>query len=215
MTSDEDPLAPPPDTPIADLTDKANSPNPLERYAVRRFDRRVLEAVSSCPGLGTRLLDVGCGTGERTATFAAEFPTTQVFGIDFSHPDLRKKWNEYDAPNLHFSAARGEDLPFEDGFFNVVTAIESLEHMPDAHAVMNEIRRVCHGYLIASVPREPLWSRLNYVVGRHRERGGDTPGHHQHWGRRAFKQFLEDYASEVELWSRLPWTIARTRLREL
>ena len=45
-------------------------------------------------------------------------------------------------------------LPFDDATFDVVTALETLEHLPpDAiPTAIRELRRVCRGYLLATIP---------------------------------------------------------------
>ena len=47
----------------------------------------------------------------------------------------------------------------------MATAIEVLEHVPDPEATLAEMARVARGYLLVSVPREPLWRGLNMARG--------------------------------------------------
>lgn len=72
-------------------------------------------------------------------------------------------------------AARGgrisqaaERLPFPDGRFGVVLAFEVLEHVPDDHALLQEIARVLRpgGMFVLSTPIRPsLWSALDEACG--------------------------------------------------
>jgi len=114
----------------------------------------------------TRILDVGCGTGANITAFERVGRTT---GIDFS----------IDA--LHFCQRRGienvalspvEDLPFAEGSFDVVTALDVLEHTDDDLQALREIHRVCsgEGLLIATVPAYGfLWSEHDEAL-KHRRR---------------------------------------------
>jgi Methyltransferase domain len=45
-------------------------------------------------------------------------------------------------------------LPFDDATFDAVTALETLEHLPPESipAAIGELRRVCRGYLLATIP---------------------------------------------------------------
>ena len=43
-------------------------------------------------------------------------------------------------------------LPFPDDSFDLVLAIEVLEHVPGPEAALSELARVCSGTFVASVP---------------------------------------------------------------
>ena len=46
------------------------------------------------------------------------------------------------------------------------------------------------GHLLVSVPREPLWRGLNMARGAYIKDLGNTPGHLNHWSRKAFVELL-------------------------
>lgn len=66
---------------------------------------------------------------------------------------------------LHRAAA--EELPFEDGSFDVIVCTEVLEHVVDPAAVIRELARVARpaARIVMSVPNEPLINRLKRIVG--------------------------------------------------
>ena len=68
----------------------------------------------------------------------------------------------------------------------MATAIEVLEHVPDPEATVAEMARVARRWLLVSVPREPLWRGLNMARGAYWRALGNTPGHVNHWSKRAF-----------------------------
>ena len=58
-----------------------------------------------------------------------------------------------------------ENLPFADDEFELATAIEVLEHVPDPEHTLAEMARCASTHLLVSVPREPLWRMLNMARG--------------------------------------------------
>ncbi len=71
---------------------------------------------------------------------------------------------------------KAEDLPFADGEFDMTTAIEVLEHVPDAeaHGRRDGSLRTSAGLLV-SVPREPLWRVAEHGPRRLLRRTSATP----------------------------------------
>ena len=103
-----------------------------------------------------RILDIGCGTGAMLDNLK---PFGEVVGADFS-PEA-----------LQFCVTRGVEsplaradvrrLPFADGSFDVVTAMDIIEHIDDDKAASREIFRVLKpgGRLFVTVPAfAALWS---------------------------------------------------------
>ena len=72
--------------------------------------------------------------------------------------------------------------------------------------------RCAQRWLLASVPREPLWRALNVARGAYVSRLGNTPGHLNHWSRRAFIRLLSAHGEIVEVRSPFPWTMLLVRL---
>ena len=107
---------------------------------------------------------------------------------------------------------KAENLPFADDEFDVATAIEVLEHVPDPEHTVAEMARVAGRHLIVSVPREPLWRGLNMARGAYLKDLGNTPGHLNHWSKRSFARLLEQHGEVVETRSPFPWTMLLVRL---
>jgi SAM-dependent methyltransferase len=136
-----------------------------------------------------------------------------VVGIDLDDPKLRDEWKRRSLPNLEFRPGLADSLPYADGAFECVTAMEVLEHVPDPDAVLGEMARVTSSWLLVSVPREPLWRALNMARGAYLRDRGNTPGHLNHWSKRSFAGLLGRYGETVELRSPFPWTMALVRVR--
>ncbi|MEK7477012.1 MAG: class I SAM-dependent methyltransferase [Candidatus Coatesbacteria bacterium] len=113
------------------------------------------------------ILDIGCGTGGNLLALRRFGPAT---GCDIS------------AEAVAYAKGRGLDdivhqpdpqrLPFPDGRFDLVTALEVLEHAGDDVGLLREIGRVLKpgGVALLSVPAFPaLWS-VHDEAAHHRRR---------------------------------------------
>jgi hypothetical protein len=83
-----------------------------------------------------------------------------------------------------------------------------LEHLEDPDRALEVLAGLAKPWLIASVPREPLWRGLNLARLSYVGQFGNTPGHLNHWSRRGFVRFLTSSFEVIELRSPTPWTMA-------
>jgi len=189
--------------------DKYGSTNPVVKRLMARFED-TLDALFEQAGPAS-LLDVGCGEGVLTEQWAKRIGG-RVVGIDLDDPQLHAEWARRQAPNLDYRVMKAENLPFDDGEFEVASAIEVLEHVPDPEHTVAEMARVATSHLLVSVPREPLWRMLNMVRGAYWKDLGNTPGHLNHWSKRSFVELLSRHGEVVEKRSPFPWTMLLVRL---
>jgi SAM-dependent methyltransferase len=89
-------------------------------------------------GPGTRLLDVGCGSGELCALAAARGAT--VAGIDAADGMIAIARSRVPDGDLRVGAI--EALPWADASFDVVTAVNALQFADDFAAALEEAARV-------------------------------------------------------------------------
>jgi 2-polyprenyl-3-methyl-5-hydroxy-6-metoxy-1,4-benzoquinol methylase len=202
--------------------DKYGSTNPVVRRLMASFERELhglfeLAAPRS-------VLDVGCGEGvlvhKWAQRLAAREPAggTRVVGIDLEENSIQAGWAERQAPNLEYrvmeagGAGPVANLPFAADEFELASAIEVLEHVPDPEHTVAEMARCAERHLLVSVPREPLWRMLNMARGAYWPALGNTPGHLNHWSRRSFTGLLARHGEVVEVRSPFPWTMLLVRL---
>ena len=107
---------------------------------------RTLAAATS----GRRLLDVGSGEG-----FFAERAMRHGFhvtGVDYLAEGVRRSVARIGASRVTYGSATA--LPFADNSFDVLTAWDVLEHLPDPARALEEFHRVLRpgGVLAASTP---------------------------------------------------------------
>jgi 2-polyprenyl-3-methyl-5-hydroxy-6-metoxy-1,4-benzoquinol methylase len=196
--------------PTGNTFDKYGSRNPVVRRLMAGFE-------SSLRSLFDRaqpesVLDVGCGEGVLTSAWAQALGERPVVGLDLADPKLEAEWRKRARPNLSFVTGRGEELPFAGDEFDLVAAIETLEHVENPERTLGEMRRVAQRHLLISVPREPLWRALNLGRGAYVRDLGNTPGHINHWSTRALTQLLSHYGEVVEVRTPFPWTQALVRI---
>jgi len=190
--------------------DKYGSTNPVVKRLMARFHSTLSELFARADPQS--LLDVGCGEGVLTLEWALKLGERPVVGIDLDDPHLHAQWEGRRAPNLDYRVMKAEALPFADGEFDCATAIEVLEHVPDAAHTVAEMARVAQRHLLVSVPREPLWRMLNMARGAYIKELGNTPGHLNHWSKRSFVELLSRHGTVVEARSPFPWTMLLVRL---
>ncbi|MFH1809187.1 MAG: class I SAM-dependent methyltransferase [Pseudomonadota bacterium] len=134
----------------------------------RRILRGLLDAaLGSSHDL--RTLDVGFGTGANAPVLAARSRT--LVGVDFSADALVQGRQRH---ALYTAVVAGDvlALPFRDGSFELVTALDLLEHLDDDDRGVAELLRVVApgGLLIVFVPAHAwLWG-LHDDLAHHRRR---------------------------------------------
>jgi SAM-dependent methyltransferase len=110
-------------------------------------------------------LDLGCGAGlnlDHLAKYA------RPVGTDFSEEALRFC---RERGHLRLCKADAAELPFRDGQFDIITALDVVEHLDDDLAALVELRRTLRpgGLLVVSVPAYPvLWSYWDDILGHRR-----------------------------------------------
>ena len=105
----------------------------FSRVAV--LDRPMLAAVHASGA--QRVLDVGCGEGRFCRMMAEIVP--QVVGLD---PTVRLLSEARKLGGAQYAQGRAEDMPFEDGDFDLVVSYLSLIDIPDSAAAIAEMARV-------------------------------------------------------------------------
>jgi 2-polyprenyl-3-methyl-5-hydroxy-6-metoxy-1,4-benzoquinol methylase len=192
--------------PTGNTFDKYGSTNPVVRRLMDGFERTLAELFELAAP--ESVLDVGCGEGVLTERWAVELGSRPIVGVDLEDPKLSAEWARRSRENLSFrtlDVAGG--LPFGDGAFDLATAIEVLEHVPEPERVVADMARVARRHLLVSVPREPLWRALNLARGAYVSDLGNTPGHLNHWSRRSFVALLSRHGRVREVRSPFPWTM--------
>jgi len=130
-----------------------------------------------------RVLDAGCGSGRTLEELA---PYGEVSGIELS-PDaaaVARSRGQFDV-----RLGRLEELPWDDGIFDLITCLDVIEHTPDERVALSELRRVCKpgGWLLVTVPAyQALWSEHD-----------EANHHYRRYVRRTLRSAAQDAGWQV------------------
>ena len=111
-----------------------------ERGITKRLDALGRAAQLS----GERLLDIGCGDGAYTRRLAGGFQRVDAIDIQTDLLDAFRATVIAEPPGVPVAIREmsAERLDYPDGTFDVVTAIEVLEHIEDLDRALREVARV-------------------------------------------------------------------------
>ena len=192
--------------------DKYGTRNPIARRLVAGFMAQFDELVEHSGAREAH--EVGCGEGELSIRLAER--GIRVRGSDAFPQVLEEARRRAAAAGVEiaFEAAPVEQLDPDRHSAELVVCCEVLEHLEDPRLALRVLAGLARPWLIASVPREPLWRALNLARLSYVRDLGNTPGHLGHWSKRGFQRFLGERFEVVEVRSPLPWTMALCRVRE-
>ena len=192
---------------VGNVYDKYGTKNPIARALMRGFLGAVTELYARVAP--ESVLEVGAGEGRlamRLVASTARRPARFVVSdLELDHLDADLE------ASIERCRASVYELPFADASFDLVVCCEVLEHLDTPDRALAEIARVARRAVIVSTPREPLWRALNVARGRYLRDLGNTPGHVQHFSRRALERLVSTRLEIVERRSPLPWTVLLAR----
>lgn len=112
---------------------------------------------------GGRVLDLACGEGYGSAVIAGR--TGRCVGLDLAPSLLAASSKQY--PDVDFVTGDALRLPFADGSFDAVGALQVIEHLTETEAFLSEIARVLKpgGFAYITTPnidRHPRMARKEF-----------------------------------------------------
>jgi SAM-dependent methyltransferase len=130
----------------------------------RRLINAVLDRLELPPQ--ARILDAGCGAGRTLDELAKHGHVSGLDLSEFAASAARERGHE----DVH--VGRIEELPWEDAAFDLVTALDVIEHTPDDRVTLRELRRVTRpgGFAIITVPAYQWLFSAHDVVNHHYRR---------------------------------------------
>lgn len=97
----------------------------------------------------TRVMDLGCGAGNSIEQFRKRDPNIDWIGLDIEDSPEAKSRTRTDAK---FHTFDGINIPFEDGYFDLIYSKQVFEHVIYPSELLKEIHRVLkpNGYFVGS-----------------------------------------------------------------
>lgn len=132
---------------------------------------------SLVPLQGENYLDVGCANGAFTLRLGVGF--TKTFGIDVERTRLWafQQKGRIRNESVSISQMSAEEMGFREEHFDVVTAIEVIEHIPNLSEALLEIRRVLKpgGVFCITCPNRLFPFETHGIIWRDKEIAGRFP----------------------------------------
>ena len=193
------------------LYDKYGSRNPIVVALMRGFEKALDGLVVATKA--SNIHEVGCGEGRWAIEWAAR--GFDVRGSDFSERvlALARANGERAGAAVRFRTASIYDLEPATDAAELVVCCEVLEHLEEPERAVGVLASLASPWLIASVPREPIWSLMNMARGKYWRSWGNTPGHLQRWTTQGFMRLLSSRFEIVTVRRPLPWTMVLCRVR--
>ena len=105
---------------------------------------------------GKRVLDIGCGSGGITVSLVTDYQAAQVTGIDVEEPGCQSALDRAQRAGVADRVSVQQVVPgpiaFADESFDIVFSKDSIVHIPDKHALAEDVYRLLMpgGWFVAS-----------------------------------------------------------------
>jgi 2-polyprenyl-3-methyl-5-hydroxy-6-metoxy-1,4-benzoquinol methylase len=113
------------------------------------------------------VLDLWCGYGFGTKLMASQCPDKHFTAIDIDEEVILYAKNHNQLPNITYTVMSATDLTFENAYFDTITSIENIEHIPNDQNYISEAFRVLknNGKFIITTPNDNrLWHRIKRLL---------------------------------------------------
>lgn len=146
----------------------ATKKNLGERLETGQFNENTSEhlhryAIASDLCANKVVLDIASGEGYGSILLAKK--AKSVAGVDIDEATILLAKEKYKANNLEYKVGSADNIPYNDGSFDIVVSFETLEHHDKHTEMMQEIRRVLKpgGICLISTPDKHVYSdKKNY-----------------------------------------------------
>ena len=142
--------------------------NDAMSFGMHRLWKKILVELASI-GEDDFILDIASGTGDISKLISKEYPNTNIFMSDINYEMLDEGRNraidESFNKNCHFCQLSGEELPFKDNTFDVITVGFGLRNFTNKEKGLKEMKRCLkkNGKLLVlefSKPINPVFSKI-------------------------------------------------------
>lgn len=205
--------------PEGNYYDKYHSSNPIVKWMMANFKNSIKELLEILEKEPTKICETGCGEGEITTYIKQCMPKAHIDAFDISEKVILNATEQHD--NIDFFVGniynmeviepkQGKKHILNTNEYDLVVCSEVLEHLEEPENALKKINEITadKGYILLSVPNEPIWRICNMARGKYLKQLGNTPGHIQHWSKRAFcKMLTKNNMRIIETKTPFPWTM--------
>lgn len=205
--------------PEGNYYDKYHSSNPIVKWMMANFKKSIKELLEILEKEPTKICETGCGEGEITTYIKQCMPKAHIDAFDISEKVILNATEQHD--NIDFFVGniynmeviepkQGKKHILNTNEYDLVVCSEVLEHLEEPENALKKINEITadKGYILLSVPNEPIWRICNMARGKYLKQLGNTPGHIQHWSKRAFcKMLTKNNMRIIETKTPFPWTM--------
>lgn len=156
-----------------------------------------------------RILDIGCGTGAALIEMRSLFgKDVELHGLDVVQMqiDIAKRKLSDLSVDAHVSLYDGQNIPFDNGFFDAVYSSDVLGHVKDVPHWLSEIDRVTKKDGVLAMFSESKLGKHAYIRNYLIEHGLNTDPHAEFhislYSKSQLKELVEDSGFDVsDMWS--------------
>jgi len=123
------------------------------RLVSKNYERAAKKMCERCQPFikkGSRILDLGCGSGIVGRAFA-DFFQSEVVGVDIEDKRI---------VNIPFQIIDGHNLPFKDNSFDIILISYVLHHVSEQEVILKEAKRVGNKIIVFEDLPEGFLSKL-------------------------------------------------------
>lgn len=136
----------------------------VSEYLVTARKEFYQEVLRDCePYLCGRVVDVGCGPGFVLQVLSSSKKIRAIYGVDFSFASIKRCRQA--VPGGHFFVGDMYHISCQDGLFDTVMCMETLEHLEQPARAIDELFRLCKvgGHVVITIPNGALDEYVGHI----------------------------------------------------
>jgi len=115
-----------------------------------------------------RILDVGCKNGKLIFKLASFLKSGELHGVDIEPDCIKRNQTQNHYENVYFHCSPAENMPFEDGYFDLIVCTNALHHFPQRVRALDEMYRVSKPegelYLLEGIRDQKWKAKLDKIL---------------------------------------------------